>query len=99
MIPGTTPTHTFRIPVNAADVAAIRITYDQSQKTVLQKELEDCTVTDGQVVTKLTQEETLKFKSNVEVRIQIKVRTVGGDVMVSDIMKVPAYIVLDEEAI
>ena len=41
MIPGTTPTHIFRIPLLAADVAELRITYSQGGKVVLQKELKD----------------------------------------------------------
>ena len=99
MIPGTTPTHIFRIPLLAADVAKLRITYAQGGKIVLQKELKDCTVTDGAVAVRLKQEDTLKLASNVKVRIQMKVRTTGTDVLVSNYVDVPSEIVLDREVI
>lgn len=99
MIPGTTPTHIFTLPFDVAAVAALRITYEQKEKIVLQKELKDC-VSDGNTVTlKLTQAESLLFDSNVAVRIQVKVRTAAGDVLVSDVEKVPAGILLDREVI
>lgn len=99
MIPGTTPTHIFRIPLLAENVADLRITYSQGGKVAMQKELADCTLTDGAVAVRLTQEDTLKITSNALVRIQLKVKTTGTDVLVSNIVSVPAEIVLDKEVI
>lgn len=100
MFPGTTPTHIFKdFPFSSSEVAALRITYEQSGKTVLQKTKDDCTISDGCLTVKLTQKDSLQFASNVNVRIQIKLRTVGGDVAISNLMNKPVKIVLDKEEI
>lgn len=99
MIPGATPTHVFTIPLAAAEVAELRITYSQGGKVVFQKEKKDCTVTDNTVTVRLEQADSLKVASNATVRIQMKVKTTGGDVLVSRIVSVPAEIVLDKEEI
>ena len=99
MTPGTTPTHTFNLPISTDDVAALRITYEQSGKIVLQKEKEDCTLRDKQVIVKLSQEDSLQFDSNVIVRIQLKVLTTGGDVIISKVIKKSTNIVLDKGVI
>lgn len=99
MTPGATPTHTFNLPVNTEDIAALRITYEQGGKIVLQKEKDECELNGKQVIAKLSQEETLDFASNVTVRIQIKARTTGGDVLVSEIIKKGTNIVLDKAVI
>jgi hypothetical protein len=99
MTPGATPTHFFNLPISTDEVAALRITYEESGKTVLQKEMEDCELKDKQIIVKLSQEDTLKFGSNVIVRMQVKVRTTGGDVLVSEVIKKSTNIVLDKEKI
>ena len=99
MTPGATPIHTFNLPINTEDVAALRITYEQSGKIVFQKEKEDCELKDKQIIVKLSQEDTLKFDSNVIARMQVKVRTTGGDVLVSEVIKKSTNIVLDKEKI
>lgn len=99
MIPGTTPIHVFTIPLAAAEVAELRITYSQGGKVAFQKELADCQLADQTVTVRLEQEDTLKIPNNVDVQIQMKVKTTGGDVLVSKIVKRPAFIVLDREAI
>ena len=64
-----------------------------------QKELADCQLADQTVTVRLEQEDTLKISNNVDVQIQMKVKTTGGDVLVSKIVKRSAAIVLDREAI
>lgn len=96
MIPGTTPTHTFNLPISAEDIAAIRITYEENGKIVLQKETDDVTLQGNEVIVKLSQKDTLQFGSNVSVRIQVKIRTTGGDVLVSKMIKKTTSVVLDK---
>ena len=96
MIPGTTPTHTFNLPISADDIAAIRITYETNGKIVLQKETDDVTLKGNEAVVKLSQGDTLQFGSNISVRIQLKIRTKGGDVLVSKMIKKTTGIVLDK---
>lgn len=99
IVPGATPTHEFILPVSEEDVAALRITYEVNGKNVLQKQKEECTFNGTVCTTKLSQKETLLFPSNVTVRIQLKGRTTGGDVIISDIIKRPSALVLDTEEI
>lgn len=81
---GTTPTHTFTLP---ADIAAItakaRVVYTQCNHVVLTKETTQLTGSD--VIIKLTQEDTLKFRNRRPVGIQVRVLTTGGDALTSDV--------------
>lgn len=101
MIAGTTPTHTFKFPsqVSISEIAELRVTYEQGGNIVLQKHKKECTLGTDSVVVKLTQEESLRFASNVPVRIQLKVRTKGGDVLVSKMTRMQVHVVLDKEVI
>ena len=101
MIPGTTPTHTFKLPsqIDGSDISALRITYEQGGKIVLQKEKNECTVSEHSIVVKLSQDESLLFSSNVPIRIQVKVLTTGDNVLVSKVIEKSVYVVLDKEAI
>ena len=99
MMQGTTPTHTFNIPFSTDLIEKVRITYAQHGVTVLTKEKEDCQFEENKIICKLTQEDTLKFDGNTQVEIQIKVRTVGGEVPISKIMGVSCERVLDRELI
>jgi hypothetical protein len=99
MTPGATPTHTFNVPIDAEEIAAVRISYEQNGKILLSKNKEDCTLSGKQIIVKLSQEDSLKFDSNVIVRIQLKIRTTGDDVIISDIIKKTTNIVLDKAVI
>ena len=72
---GTTPTHTFDIPMTKEEIRNLRITYAQNGKVVLEKKLDEVTIQDEQIVLNLTQEETLKFKANVYAYVQIRILT------------------------
>jgi hypothetical protein len=48
---------------------------------------------------KLTQEETLKFDSVQTVSVQVRVLTVGGDALASDIMRTTADRLLENEVL
>lgn len=94
----TTPTHTFEIPLDTSILDQIKITYSQGGKTVLEKYKEDCTL-EGKVITcRLTQEDTQKFKHD-DVKIRIRVKTTGGDVMASKSHTVFCEDILDEEVL
>ena len=99
MTPGTTPIHRFNIPTETDSIAALRITYEESGKIVLQKEIGECELGEKQVIAKLSQSDTLKFSSNTIVRIQLKYRTADGIVYISDIIEKPVNVVLEREEI
>lgn len=96
MIQGTTPTHTFNIPLDLSTVSNLSIVYAQHGAVILKKEKEDCTIAGNHLTLKLMQEETLKFDANAPVQIQIRILTAGGDALASDVMRVPCAAVLDK---
>ena len=98
MIQGTTPTHRFTIPLDAADVQRVRVTYAQSHKVLLVKE-DECRVEGNVIEVKLTQEDTLLFDGFSPVQVQVRVLTTGGDALASDLIRVPCDVALDKEVL
>lgn len=88
---GTTPTHTFTFgeSLSGAKFDKVFITYKQSEKTVIEKTIDDIAVTDESFIVKLTQAETLLFSPG-QVRIQIRVKTAAGEALASNIITVSA---------
>lgn len=93
---GTTPTHTFTIPVGIANVVEkVRVVYAQCDKIILTKDVTNLTGND--VIVKLTQEETLKFHHRKPVRIQLRVLTTDGDSLTSNVIERSPYECLESE--
>lgn len=99
MIQGTTPTHQFTIPMDAAVVQLVRVAYAQKDKVLLVKEGDDCRIEGNVVEVKLTQEETLLFDEFSSVQIQVRVLTTAGDALASDLIRVPCGAILDKEVL
>lgn len=95
---GTTPTHTFTFPFLARECQEIKVTYSQGCKTILEKHIDDMTLSGSQAQVTLTQEETFKFDETKPISIQAKVLK-NGTVMTSDITQVSAYRCLDNEVL
>ena len=85
---GTTPTHTFTIPISVDMVKAVEITYCQAGNIVLQKYIDDCVLEGKTIRTTLTQEDTFLFNHEVHVEIQLRVLDLGGAAFASNIMTV-----------
>ena len=96
MIRGTTPTHTFELPFNAADFANYTVTYSQMNKVVVKKEKDDCMENGNKIIVSLSQEDTLRFDENKAVEIQIKAKHSDGKVIASNIALTTAKKILDE---
>lgn len=93
----TTPEHKFTLQIDPSVISKVRITYAQNNAIVLTKENSHVSL-DGNIArVKLTQEETKKFCADKEVEIQVRVLTLGGDALASDIIKVDVQKVLDDE--
>lgn len=60
------------------------VTYRQGKATVLEKRKEDVEFDGNQIQYKLTQKKTLQFSSGALACVQIKIRTVSGDVWASE---------------
>ena len=97
--PGTTPTHTFTLPFEKELVADLRISYSQDKKVILTKKLSDVEIVDNDINVTLTQEETFQFKSKKMAIVQLKIKTVDGQVFNSDPIIMRVEIALDNEVI
>ena len=98
MIRGTTPTHTFTLPISVDDVDKIRIIYAQGGVKIV-KTNADCTMEGNTITTKLTQEDTLSMSSDTVVKIQLHLLTRAGEPLVSDIYRIKPGECLDDEVI
>lgn len=86
MIRGTTPTLEFTIPFETSLLAEAWVTLSQGGVEVLNKELEDCTCDTYKLTVRLTQEETLLLDCDCMTDIQLRVRTLTGDALASDVI-------------
>jgi hypothetical protein len=88
MIRGTTPTLEFLLPFDTSEIAEAFVTLSQNDVVILDKALNDCKCDARKISVKLTQEETLKLSCDCKTDIQVRVRTIAGDALASDITKV-----------
>lgn len=101
MIRATTPTHTFTFPdeVNPADCERILVTYTQGGEKVLELTEDDATVDGQDVKYTLTQEQTKLFSDFRQAKVQVRVLTVYGDALASDIIPFTVNPVLNDEVL
>ena len=88
MIRGTTPLCEFTLPFETSLLAEAWVTFSQNGEVVLDRELETCECSGCTLAVKLTQEETLLLDCNCKTEIQVRVRTLEGEALASDIIKV-----------
>lgn len=102
IIRNTTPEHFLRVPFNMlVDVADMEITYKQEDIYTVTKGLKDLTIYKEEpfiVYFQFTEAETGSFAPipNTPVQIQIKAKLKNGDVIASEIYKVPVLDVLSD---
>jgi hypothetical protein len=94
---GTTPVHSFTLPMDTSTIKKLRVTYAQQGGTILTKTEEDVVLAGNTVKLQLTQTETLKFRCTCDVLIEIKILTHAGDAQSSDILRVSVESCLCEE--
>jgi hypothetical protein len=80
-------------------IKEIRATYEQNGKVILEKETEDFTMSGFSAKVKLTQEETMLFNAPSSARIQLHVRTNGGNAFVARPITIPVYILLNKKEV
>lgn len=95
MIRGTTPTLTFKLPFDCADIDILNISFAQYSTVVLEKDLYDCDVNGNEIRLTLTEDDTLKFASGEHAEIQIRVG-IGEQRLASQIMKMGVERVLKD---
>lgn len=74
VIRGTTPEHSFDLPYDKQLIKDLRITYGQNNKEIFTKTIQECVVSDKKVSILLTQEETLLFKAEKPLNIEIRIK-------------------------
>lgn len=100
----TTPTHTFKLPMNTDYLKEIQIVYKQGGLKLI-KHYENGVLPSGMslggktVVIRLTQEETKAFDARYDVAIQVRVLTADDDAFASQIFTVKVENVLNEEVL
>jgi hypothetical protein len=99
MFKGTTPTHTFEIPMDTSLIKEVKITYSQKDIEKLVKRTKDCTIDEGMISTRLSQEDTFRFASNSFVTIQIRILTTGGDALACEPIVTSVGKCLDDEVL
>lgn len=78
---GSTPTHRYTIPIPTDQITDIAITYQQNGQTKIEKGFADCTFEGYVVSVCLTQEDTFNLDAGCSVKIQIKFKTLDGNVI------------------
>lgn len=99
MIVGTTPTHTFNLPFEAALLEKVRVTYAQNGTVVCKKETEDCVLEGSSIHVELTQADTLAFNYQYPIRMQLRVLTKAGKALSTKPRTLTAEQCLDGEAL
>ena len=95
MYRGTTPTLTFRLPIDTGSITVLSIAVAQGRQVKIEKTLSDVHL-DGNVIScTLTEAETLSLTagSSIEAKIQLRVG-VGEQRMASQIFTVPVERIL-----
>lgn len=83
---GSTPIHEITLPISTSLLENAIVTYRQEDKDVLEKKYPDIEFRGNDIVVKLTQEETLSLKEDKITEIQIKIKTLDGEVIPSDVI-------------
>ena len=99
MIPkGCTGKNHFRFPDSKDDVETIYITYVQNGNVVIEKNIDDCSFSEGKVSVNLSQKETLMLTDKTAIKAQIRTRLKNGVVTKSNIVEARTdYLLKDGE--
>jgi hypothetical protein len=89
----------FNVPIDTSLIKEIKITYSQRDKEVLVKRTGDCTISEGLITTKLSQEDTFSFEGNMIVTIQMRILTLGGDALIAEPIMMAVGKCLDDEVL
>ena len=95
MYRGTTPTLTFRLPIDTGGITVLSIAVAQGRQVKIEKTLSDVHL-DGNVIScTLTEDETLSLTAGASVEAKIQLRVgVGEQRMASQIFTVPVERIL-----
>lgn len=96
---GTTPTHIFGTDLDLTDAEVIYVTYQQNGNTLLELTGDRIVVAADHIEVELTQLDTLAFRQNEKVYIQIRARFSDGSAVASNVIETTARMILKEGVI
>lgn len=99
MLVGGTPLHEFNLGIDISMIEDVEIIYRQCGEDKLIKRLSDCEAEGSTIKLKLTQEETFLFTPGGMIEMQIRVKTIGNEVVPSEIFYDEATRCLSEESL
>ena len=95
---GTTPTNTFTVDTDLTAAVAVYVTYKQGNQVLVEKNIDDLTITSTKVEVTLTQEDTLAFAQG-SAQIQIRAKFGDGAAIASNIIVAPVDQILKDGVI
>ena len=100
MYRGTTPTLTFRLPIDTGSITVLSVAVAQGRQVKIEKTLSDVHL-DGNVIScTLTEDETLSLTAGASVEAKIQLRVgVGEQRMASQVFTVPVERILRDGAL
>ena len=96
---GTTPPHTYVLPMSTDMLQEIEIVYVQEGRTVVRRLKQDMACEGNKVTLQLTQNDTFSFSAESNVEIQVRVKTNEGAVFGSGSMYVTVEKCLSTEVL
>lgn len=88
VIQGTTPTHTFTLPLDLADIKRARFVYSQRGEVRVVKDSANAEspvqLSEGKAIATLTQEETFSFEPCAVIELVLRILTVNYEALESD---------------
>ena len=97
IVRGTTPTHTFTLPMDCDSLKAIRVVYAQGEAVIIKKEDADLTCEGKRATCTLTQAETLSLNAELRCEIQVRVLTSDGVALAGRIIREDVGRCLDDD--
>ena len=100
MYRGTTPTLTFKLPIQTGQITALSVAIKQDGVLRLDKGLEDVTMDSDTITLTLTEDETLTLRAseNMPLRVQLRVG-VGDTRMASQVFEMTVDEILRDGAL
>lgn len=99
IVRGTTPTHTFTLPMDCDELRTIQVVYAQGEAVMIRKEDEDLTREGRCVSCTLTQADTLSLEEEQRCEIQVRALTADGVALAGRIIREDVGRCLDNEVL
>lgn len=96
---GATITNIFHVEEDFTSAVKCFVTYNQANRTVLEKDINDVTIEADKITVAMSQEDTLKFVEDRPVEIQIRIKMGDQAALVSRTIRTTASQLLKEGVI